>query len=59
MTVTDEKDKQSYSLFGNTTNVKPGDRMRLQGKNARSKGNDKTPMWETSKVTKDFGVCQS
>ena len=54
-----QKDKQSYSLFGDTRNVKQGDRMRLQGKNAKSKGNDKTPMWQTSKVTKDFGVCQS
>ena len=42
MTVTDEKDKQIYALSGDTTNIKPGDRMRLQGKKAKSKGPDKT-----------------
>jgi hypothetical protein len=58
MTVTDEKDKQSYALSGDTTNIGPGDRMRLQGKKAKSKGSDKTLVWEARKVTKDFGVCQ-
>jgi hypothetical protein len=58
MTVTDEKDQQSYALSGDTTNIKPGDRMRLQGKKAKSKATDKTLVWEAIKVTKDFGVCQ-
>ena len=58
ITVTDEKDKQSYSLSGDTRNIKPGDRMRLQGKRAKSKGSDNTLVWETRKVIKDFGVCQ-
>jgi hypothetical protein len=58
MTVTDEKDKQIYALSGDTTNIKPGDRMRLQGKKAKSKGPDKTLVWEVKKVTKNFGVCQ-
>ena len=56
MTITDEKDKQSYVLSGDTTNIKPGNRMRLQGKKAKS--SDKTLVWEARKVTKDFGVCQ-
>jgi hypothetical protein len=43
-------------VFGDTTNIKPGDRTRLQGKKAKSKGCDKTLVWETRKVTKDFGV---
>jgi hypothetical protein len=58
MTVTDEKDKQSYLLSGDTTNVKPGDRMRLQGNKVKPKGSDKTLAWDTRKVANDFGVCQ-
>jgi phage tail tape-measure protein len=58
MTLADEKDKQSYVLSGDTTNIKPGDRIRLQGKKAKSKGSDQTLVWETRKLTKDFGVCQ-
>jgi hypothetical protein len=58
MTVTDEKDKQIYALSGDTANIKPGDRMTLQGKKARSKRSDKTLVWDATKVTKDFGVCQ-
>ena len=58
MTVTDEKDKQTYALSGNTTAMKPGDRMKLQGKKVKSKGADKTLVWEAKGVAKDFGVCQ-
>ena len=58
MTVTDEKDKQIYALSGNTAGIKPGDRMKLQGKKVKSKGADKTLVWEAKAVTKDFGVCQ-
>jgi hypothetical protein len=58
MSVTDEKDKQSYSLAGNTTGIKPGDRMTLQGKKIKTKSAAKTLVWETKRVTKDFGVCQ-
>jgi hypothetical protein len=58
MTITDEKDKQIYALSGNTTGIKSGDRMKLQGKKVKSKGADKTPVWEAKAVAKDFGVCQ-
>jgi hypothetical protein len=58
MSVTDEKDKQIYALSGNTTGVKPGDRMRLKGKKVKSKGADSTRVWEARGVAKDFGVCQ-
>lgn len=58
MTVTDEKDKQIYALSGDTTNIKPGDRVKLQGKKAKSNGPDKMLIWKARKVTKDFGVCQ-
>jgi len=58
MSITDEKDKQVYSLSGNTADIKPGDRMKLHGKKLKSKGADKTLVWEAKEVTKDFGVCQ-
>ncbi|MGA2359115.1 MAG: hypothetical protein ABSF66_08955 [Terriglobales bacterium] len=58
MSVTDEKDGQVYALSGNTTGVKPGDRMRLHGKKLKSKGADKTLVWEAKEVTKDYGVCR-
>jgi len=58
MTITDEKDKQIYSLSGDTQGIKSGDRMKLQGKKAKSKGGDKTLVWEAKAVSKDFGVCQ-
>jgi hypothetical protein len=57
MTVTDEKDKEIYALSGDTTGVKVGDRMKLQGKKVKSKGPDKTLAWEAKKVAKDFGAC--
>jgi hypothetical protein len=57
MTVTDEKDQQVYALSGNTAGVIPGDRMKLQGEKVKSKGPDKTLVWEANNVIKDFGVC--
>jgi len=57
MTVTDEKDQQSYALSGDTTNIKPGNRMKLQGMKVKLNSPDKTLIWDTTKVTKDFGVC--
>ena len=57
MTVTDDKDGRTYALVGDTTDIKPGVRMKLQGKKARSKGHDKILAWKTGKVTQDFGVC--
>ena len=58
MTVTDEKDKQIYALSGNTVGIKPGNRMRLQGKKVKPKDFDKTVVWEIKQVNKDFGLCQ-
>ncbi len=57
MTITDEKDRQIYALSGNTTDIKPGTRLKLQGKKVKSNGADKTLVWEAKAVTKDFGVC--
>jgi hypothetical protein len=58
MSVTDEKDKRSYALSGNTSGVKPGDRMTLQGKKIKPKGTTNTLVWETKQMTRDLGACQ-
>jgi hypothetical protein len=58
MTVLDEKDRQIYALSGNTVGITPGDRIKLRGKKIKSKGPDKTLVWEAGTVAKDFGVCQ-
>jgi uncharacterized membrane protein YbjE (DUF340 family) len=58
MSMTDEKDKRIYVLSGNVAGIKPGDRIALQGKKVKPKGNDKIVVWEVSRVTKDSGVCQ-
>ena len=57
MVVTDEKDRQVYVLAGNTTGIKSGDRMKLQGKKAKLKSGDNKLVWNVKTVTKDFGVC--
>ena len=55
--VTNEKDKRTYALSGNTSGVKPGERMRLQGHKTDS--NAGTPLgWEVSQIQKDYGACQ-
>jgi hypothetical protein len=58
MTLTDERDKQIYALSGDTSGIKAGDRVKLQGKKERPKGTDKALLWKATKVTKDFGACQ-
>jgi hypothetical protein len=57
MTITDEKDRQTYGLSGNTVGVTTGDRMKLKGKKVKPKGPDKTLIWEAKEVSKDLGVC--
>jgi|HubBroStandDraft_6_1064221.scaffolds.fasta_scaffold394242_2 hypothetical protein len=57
MTLIDEKDKQSYMLSGDTTGIKPGDRMKLKGKKVKPKGPDKTLVWEARQVSKNYGTC--
>jgi hypothetical protein len=57
LSITDEKDQQIYALSSNPEGVKPGDRMKLHGKKAKSKGPDKKLTWETKSIAKDYGVC--
>jgi hypothetical protein len=49
MTLIDEKDKQIYMLSGDTTDIKPGDRMKLKGKKVKPKDPDKTLVWEAKR----------
>jgi hypothetical protein len=55
MRLTDDKDKRTYALSGETSGVKPGDRMTLEGKR---KGAGNTLVFEAQGVTRDFGPCQ-
>jgi hypothetical protein len=59
MSITDEKDKRSYALSGNTGDIKPGDRVTVQGKKIKPKDAGKPFVWETKTISKDFGSCQS
>jgi len=54
-TVTDEKDKRTYTISGDPVGIKPGDRMTLEGKRKQS---GKMLVLEAHSLTKDFGACQ-
>jgi len=58
MTVIDEEDRKIYALSGNTTGIKAGDRMKLEGKKVKPKRPDKTRVWEAKGVINDYGVCR-
>jgi hypothetical protein len=55
MSLTDEKDKRTYTLSGDRGAVKTGDRMALEGK---PKETSKTLVLDVHKVANDFGTCQ-
>jgi hypothetical protein len=55
VSLTDENDKRTYALSGDTRGVKAGERMKIEGK--RQSGNG-TFNFEVQKVSKVFGVCQ-
>jgi len=57
LTISDERDKRTYVLSGGTTGIKPGDRMKLQGKKVKSNRPDQPPEWETKQVAEDLGAC--
>jgi hypothetical protein len=56
--LTEESSNRIYLLAGNTAGLAPGDRMKLHGRTAKSNGPDKTLVWNTEKVNKDYGVCK-
>lgn len=54
MALSDETDKRTYSLTGNTAAIKAGDRVTLNGKH-KSKGS--TFVFEARSLNRDFGAC--
>lgn len=58
MKVIGEEDKKTYVLSGDTSGIKAGDRMKLEGNRVKAKSPEKSRVWETKHVIKDLGVCQ-
>jgi hypothetical protein len=56
LSVTSEKDKRVYLLSGDTSSLKPGERMTLHLKKIKTRGSNALT-WETKKVARDFGAC--
>src|SRR6266496_1527205 len=53
-----EGDQQTFQLSGITSDVKPGDRMRVSGKKVkRAKGSSGNPTFLVDKPGKDYGAC--
>lgn len=57
MIVSDEKDKLVYTLSGDTTGVKPGERMAFHGRKIKPNG-DHPLGWEITKIRADYGACR-
>lgn len=55
--LTDAKDKQIYTLFGDTSTAKPGDEITLRGKKIKPTAVNPHALAIT-KMKKDFGACQ-
>lgn len=55
MSLTDEKDKRTYAVSGDPVGIKPGERVRLEGKRKQS---GQALVFQALAVTKDYGVCQ-
>jgi hypothetical protein len=58
MTLTAENGTHPYALAGNTAGVTPGNRMKLAGKKEKSTANSSPVVWDTEKVSKDYGACR-
>ena len=55
MSLTDERNKRTYTLSGEPMGIKAGDRMTLEGK-LRKTGT--ASVFEAQRVAKDLGACQ-
>jgi len=53
--VTDETNKRNYVLSDQNLNLKPGERVKLQGKKRKDKSGTLT--FQVKKVKRDYGVC--
>jgi hypothetical protein len=57
LTVNNERDDRVYALSGDTSGVKAGERMSLQGHKVNPDAG--TPLgWQVSQIQKDYGACQ-
>ncbi|MGB8524026.1 MAG: hypothetical protein WCD43_13760 [Candidatus Acidiferrales bacterium] len=57
LTVNNEKDNRVYALSGDTSGVKAGERMSLQGHKINPDAGN--PLgWQVSQIQKDYGACQ-
>lgn len=54
-TLTDERDKQTYTLVVGALGPNPGDRVELKGKKA--KDNTGRPVFIVQKIAADYGAC--
>lgn len=53
-----ESDQQTFQLVGITTDVKPGDRVKVTGKKKKlAKGSTANPNFLVDKLSKDYGAC--
>lgn len=50
-----EKDRNTYALVATNVALNPGDRVALRGK--KSKDDSGKPIFEVSKLVKDYGTC--
>jgi hypothetical protein len=56
-----EGDGQTFQLLGITSDVKPGDRVRVQGKKKKAIGKSSSgnPTFLVEKLAKDYGACKT
>lgn len=54
--LTNEKDKNSYTLVDAGSRLKPGERLTLQGRKKKDKSGKLT--FQVKKIKHDYGVCQ-
>jgi hypothetical protein len=54
--LTDDQDKRSYALVDESSDLKAGERFKLQGKKKRDKQGKLS--FRVSKIKQDYGPCQ-
>jgi hypothetical protein len=57
ITLTNESDKQTYTLTGDVAGIKPGNRIRVSGKKGKEKSAG-AHQFVVEKVSGDFGPCE-
>jgi hypothetical protein len=57
LTLQNEGDQQTYSLFGDTAGIKVGDRVKVSGKKKKKDSSGKRDFL-VEKLAKDYGACK-